>query len=148
VSARGLKSAFENPILLYQKHLGTLPGIGFQLVHPGNRCSYKDFSITIDKALFGLSRDELALALAADNIDSRKYYHPPVHCQTAYRSFAPAAEALSTTAHLAATSLSLPIWSHMKDEMVHRICHVVQSTHRFSIEIKKRLANATAVSVA
>ena len=75
-------------VCLYRDLLGKLPGIGFQEVLPGNRNSYKDFSITIDANAFGLTRDELGQALAAENIDTRKYYEPPVHRQTAYAAYA------------------------------------------------------------
>jgi dTDP-4-amino-4,6-dideoxygalactose transaminase len=66
-------------VALYQRELGQLPGIEFQVVREGNRNSYKDFSITIDAAAFGLTRDEVQQALTAENIDTRTYYDPPVH---------------------------------------------------------------------
>ena len=71
---------------LYRARLSKLPGIDFQLIRSGNRCSFKDFSITIDDQAFGLTRDELATALAAENIDTRKYFDPPVHRHNASRS--------------------------------------------------------------
>ncbi len=39
----------------FQEMMGRLPGVGFQKVLPGNRNSYKDFSITVDPAAFGLN---------------------------------------------------------------------------------------------
>ncbi len=39
----------------FQEMMGRLPGIGFQKVMAGNRNSYKDFSITVDPAEFGLN---------------------------------------------------------------------------------------------
>lgn len=123
---------------LYRKELGDLPGIGFQSVRPGDRCSFKDFSITVDADAFGLTRDELAACLAAENIDSRKYYDPPVHRQTAYRRFAPEPGALPNTERLAACSLSLPIWSHMDDETVVRICRAIRRCHVFAGEVRSQ----------
>jgi dTDP-4-amino-4,6-dideoxygalactose transaminase len=117
---------------LYMERLGTLPGIGFQQIRSGNRSSYKDFSITIDADAFGLSRDQLAAALAAENIDTRKYYDPPVHRQTAYRQFAPPAAQLPHTDWLAARSLSLPIWSHMEEAIVLGICQAIERLHAFA----------------
>ena len=35
-------------VALFQRKLGALPGIEFQKVLPGNHCSYKDFSLTVD----------------------------------------------------------------------------------------------------
>jgi dTDP-4-amino-4,6-dideoxygalactose transaminase len=114
---------------LYHEQLGALPGLGFQQIQSGNRSSYKDFSLTIAPEVFGLSRDQLAGALAAENIDTRKYYDPPVHLQTAYRQFAPPAARLPNTNLLAARSLSLPIWSHMEDAVALGICRAIQRLH-------------------
>jgi len=123
-------------VALFQKRLGKLPGIGFQKVLPGNRCSYKDFSLTVDADAFGLTRDELAKALAAENVDTRKYYDPPVHRQTAYRHFAPAEETLPTTNWLASASLSIPLWSHMDDETAGQICYAIERIQHAAGDVK------------
>jgi dTDP-4-amino-4,6-dideoxygalactose transaminase len=107
---------------LYQEMLGQIPGIEFQTVRTGNRSSYKDFSIVVYPEQFGLTRDELQLALNAENIDTRKYYAPPVHQQRAYKQFFDHQRGLPVTDWLAANSLSLPIWSFMPDEVVKDIC--------------------------
>ncbi len=135
-------------VTLYKEQLGRSPGIGFQQVRPGNRCSYKDFSITIDKEAFGLSRNHLAQALACENIDTRKYYEPPVHRQTAYRAFAPSPDTLTGTNVLAARSLSLPLWSHMEEAMVLRICHSIQRIHECAEGVRSALRHQSAVTAA
>lgn len=127
----------------YQDALGALPGISFQQIRSGDRCSYKDLSITVEPSAFGITRDELALALEAENIDSRKYYDPPVHMQTAYRDFAAVEGRLSNTVSLSACSLSLPIWSHMPDSIVKRICRSIRCIHEHSVEVKKELRAST-----
>jgi dTDP-4-amino-4,6-dideoxygalactose transaminase len=124
----------------FRRELEKLPGVGFQEVLPGNRASYKDFSITIDGERFGLSRDQLAKALAAENIDTRKYYDPAVHKQTAYRKYAPTEGQLPVTDWLASSSLSLPLWSHMSDETVARICKACARIHAARDDIRSRLA--------
>jgi dTDP-4-amino-4,6-dideoxygalactose transaminase len=127
-------------VALFRQELGKLPGMGFQKVLPGNRSSYKDFSLTIDAEQFGMSRDELSKALAAENIDSRKYYDPPVHRQTAYRQFAPNDDRLKVTEQLARTSLSLPLWSHMTAETVLEMCQACERIHRSADEVRARFA--------
>jgi dTDP-4-amino-4,6-dideoxygalactose transaminase len=123
---------------LFRRELGGLPGIGFQEIRPANRSSLKDFSITVEAEAFGLSRDVLAGCMAAENIDCRKYYDPPAHRQTAYRHWAPPEGTLSNTERLAATSLSLPIWSHMDDATAEGICRAVRRIHRSADEIARR----------
>jgi len=109
---------------IFHKELGRLPGVAFQEVLRGNRCSYKDFSITIDQENFGLTRDELTLSLAAENVDTRKYYDPPLHRQTAYIKYD--GGHLPQTDWLSNNILSLPIWSSMREEVALNICRAIQ----------------------
>jgi dTDP-4-amino-4,6-dideoxygalactose transaminase len=127
----------------FQEQLGILPGVGFQEALPGNRCSYKDFSVTFDEEKFGLNRDELAQALAAENIDTRKYYEPPVHRQLAYRHFY-SGQPLPNTDLLASTSLSFPMWSNMEPEVVSGICEAVQRIYQNRAAVRDSLAHTAA----
>ena len=124
---------------IYHEQLGQIPGVAFQEVRPGNRNSYKDFSITIDPEKFGLNRDEVAQALAAENIDTRKYYEPPVHRQTAYTHFAQPSNGLHNTALLSERSLSLPVWSNMDEETVFRICQAVRQVYESAEQVRAAL---------
>lgn len=125
-------------VTLFQEFLGHLPGIGFQRVCPGDRHSYREFSITVEPGLFGLTRDELALALAAENVDTRKYYQPPIHKQTAYRSYYDG-RPLPNTDWLSSHSLSVPMWSNMSAEVALGICEVVQRIHKSAPSIRQQL---------
>ena len=124
---------------LYRQRLKQIPGIGFQLVRDGNRSSYKDFSITVDATAFGLTRTELAALLAAENIDTRRYYYPPVHRHKAYQAYAPADGSLPHTDVLAGTILNLPIWSHMSESILSDICLAIERAHAFSGAVRARL---------
>jgi dTDP-4-amino-4,6-dideoxygalactose transaminase len=131
-SLNGLESAVQqrNQIAaFYQERLSNLPGLGFQQVRAMNRSTYNDFSIIVESDAFGLSRDELAGALAAENVDTRKYYDPPVHRQTAYSKFAPPKEALPNTDLLSSRILHLPIWSDMNVEIAAGVCQAVERSH-------------------
>jgi len=76
---------------LYTRLLAPLPGLRFQKVFPGNLSCYKDYSIHITAKLFGLTRDALAAALLLENIETKRYFFPPLHQQTLYREFYDAA---------------------------------------------------------
>jgi dTDP-4-amino-4,6-dideoxygalactose transaminase len=121
---------------LYHQELGSIPGVAFQKVLPGNRCSYKDFSITIDHEQFGLTRDELAQALAAENVDTRNYYDPPVHAHTAYLGYYYGVP-LPETEWLSRHSLSLPIWSHMEEGVALNICRAIRRIQEHAQAIHK-----------
>jgi dTDP-4-amino-4,6-dideoxygalactose transaminase len=144
---RGLEAAVRhrNSIAdLYRTQLGFLPGVEFQEVRDGNRSAYKDFSITTD-ARFGLTRDELQIALAAENIETRKYYDPPVHRQLAYERFAPSEWDLPNTDFLAASILNLPIWSDMDPAVASGVCEAIERAHEFADEISAELKQTTLV---
>lgn len=122
---------------LYCEMLSGLPGVYFQEIEPGNRSSYKDLSIVFDPVEFGLNRDELAAALALENVDTRKYYEPPVHRQTAYQHFYDG-RPLPHTEWLANNSLSFPMWSHMEQDVVISICEAIRRIfhHQKSVRVR------------
>ncbi len=125
---------------IYQEMMGKLPGIGFQSIRPDDRCSYKDFSITVYAEAFGLPRNVLTAALIAENIDIRKYYDPACHQQAAYQHYA-GPYALPNTEWLAAHSISFPIWSNMDEKTSLGICEAMHRIykHRGAIADKIRL---------
>jgi dTDP-4-amino-4,6-dideoxygalactose transaminase len=121
---------------LFRQYLQRCPGIGFQETRPGDRSSYREYSITIDPQEFGLSRDILAEALLAENIDIRKYYDPPVHRQTAYRGYHDG-QPLPHTNWLSSQSLSLPMWSNMAPEITTTIAETILTLHEHSGSIRQ-----------
>jgi dTDP-4-amino-4,6-dideoxygalactose transaminase len=115
----------------YKAGLSALPGITFQTVRQGNRSTYKDFTVLIDQAGFGMDRDALSWHLSSEGIDSRKYYYPPVHRTTAYweRWGHKYDDQLPVTNRLSRQALSLPIWSHMELSLVDRVVEAVNEAH-------------------
>jgi len=140
---RSLEALDENAnrrnglVAIYREELRDVPGLYFQVVCAGNRCSYKDFTVRVVSDEFGLSRDALVTALRAEGIDTRNYYDPPVHLHTAYRHMAGQfAGNLAVTERLAKECVSLPIYSHMEPEKVRRVCEAVRRIHRAAPKIR------------
>ena len=102
----------------YRKVLADVPGIDFPAVAEGDRSTYKDFTILIDGEGFGMDALSVAKALAAEGVQTRRYYSPPVHRQRAYRWVGPANGGLPETDRAAARVLTLPLWTPMADEQV------------------------------
>ena len=118
---------------LFREQLERLPGLTFQTIHPGNRCSYKDLSVLVDEGKFGLTRDKLARALQAENIDTRKYHDPPVHTHQTYRHLRERYDdRLPVTNWVASRSLSLPVYSHMDEATVDGICTAIERVHAYA----------------
>jgi dTDP-4-amino-4,6-dideoxygalactose transaminase len=126
----------------FREELGKLPGLKFQDVRPIDRHSYREFSVVVEAEAFGLCRDELALALKAENIDSRKYYDPPVHCHTAYKQFYNGSP-LPSTNLLAANSLSIPMWSRMDNDVISGVTGAFRCIQENAPTIRKVLMEKT-----
>ncbi len=124
----------------YQAQLQDLPGISFQAVRPGDRSSYKDYTIRIDPNAFGMDRDALQAALAAEGIDTRLYYVPPVHQHTTYRELVAAQKPhLPVTERVASQVLSLPMFSHMDSQSVARVSQAIRRIHEHASQIRERV---------
>jgi pyridoxal phosphate-dependent aminotransferase EpsN len=68
----------------YQKHLGTLPGIQFMPEAAWGKHTRWLSVMTISPAQFGANREDIRLALEADNIESRPVWKP-MHMQPVFK---------------------------------------------------------------
>lgn len=109
----------------YRDELSYLPGVGFVEQARGAESSHKDFSITIDAAKFGMSRDALRRVLADRGIETRTYYNPPCHRQTAFEHFYDRSRPLPMTELLSARSLALPIGAHVDETVAAEVCETI-----------------------
>ncbi len=121
----------NNLIKLYQDRLSRLPGISFPQVFAGNRSSGNYMVIFIDREKFGLTRDELYLALKAENIQTKKYFYPPVHWQTAYRQYR--VQSLPVTEKLSLSSLALPLYSHLTEDVLDKVCAAIERIYYYRV---------------
>ena len=112
---------------IYTEILSCLPGLRFQTTHPYDTCTYKDYSVHITPEVLGVTRDALANALLEENIETKKYFYPPLHQQSLYAKFHdPAQNDLGQTEYLADGILSLPIYESLTDETVAAIAETVK----------------------
>ena len=104
---------------MYTEKLSRLPGVCFQKTHPGDIDTYKDYSVLVIPEITGVTRDQLAESLRAQNIETKKYFYPPLHQQYLYSSFHEfGATDLAQTEHVANNVLSLPIYESLPDETI------------------------------
>lgn len=124
----------------YAEGLSKIPGIGLQRLVAGGESTFKDFPLLVGEAEFGLTRDQLAQALQAENVMSRRYFYPPLHQQQAYAQYRDSVSGdLHVTEAVAASVLCLPIFSHMEGETVDRICDTISRIHEQHTEIRAAL---------
>lgn len=123
----------------YRDGLAQVPGIALQLVNANDRSTFKDFTVAVDPAGFGLSRDALVQALWAEGIDARCYFFPPVHRQQAYAHLEPAH--LPVTDDVAGRVVSLPLFARLAPAAVDQTVEALVALHEHADE-----ADAVAVT--
>jgi dTDP-4-amino-4,6-dideoxygalactose transaminase len=113
----------------YEQGLEGVPGLSFPRVDPLDRHSYKDFTLRVEEAEFGLSRDGLREALDARDIPTRPYFDPPLHRQPAIGlDMSACVHPLPDTERLAAEVLSPPMYSEMTFEQVDMVVEAICAT--------------------
>ncbi len=111
----------------YRAGLAGIPGVRVQTVAATDRSTWKDFTIAVDPTAFGIGRDALRRVLDAEGVDTRTYFDPPVHRQSAYRNVA--AEALPVTDEASGRVLSLPVYPALRDDVVDAIVTLIATAH-------------------
>jgi dTDP-4-amino-4,6-dideoxygalactose transaminase len=112
----------------YRERL-SVEGISFPAVRDGDVSTFKDFTVLVEREAFGVDARCLARALAAEGVDTRRYYAPPVHAQRAYRHVS--APHLPVTDWAAARVLTLPLWSEMTETHVDLVAEAVARIARY-----------------
>ncbi|MBM3303158.1 MAG: DegT/DnrJ/EryC1/StrS family aminotransferase, partial [Deltaproteobacteria bacterium] len=73
------------------------------------------------------NRDQVLEGLQEIGIQSRKMFFPPAHAHQAFRTRPSRIVGdLSNTWAASLSSLALPLYSHMTDETLHRVCDAVR----------------------
>jgi dTDP-4-amino-4,6-dideoxygalactose transaminase len=73
------------------------------------------------------SRDEVYAALKARGIQTKRYFHPPLHEQTLFRRVAcRRSEHLEHTERASREALALPLYGHMTQEQLEHVCRHVE----------------------
>lgn len=124
----------------YVAGLRDVPGVRPQVVPAHDVSTYKDFTVVVDPVELGIDRDQLVAVLAAEGIDTRNYFDPPVHRQRAYRSREQVC--LPVTEAVSASVVSLPLYPDLSDGDVDAVVGVIRAAHEHADELVARLAPA------
>ncbi|MGH9178404.1 MAG: DegT/DnrJ/EryC1/StrS family aminotransferase [Acidimicrobiales bacterium] len=116
-----------------------LPGLAPAAVGEGDTSTYKDLTVIVDPSAFGLTALQLARALRAEGVDSRRYYHPPIHLQKAYAGRWPQRRQLPVTEELSRRVMTLPLWSHMTAQQVSAVAGAVTRIHAAGASVRQAL---------
>lgn len=109
----------------YRDSLGGLDGVALMPEAPWGRHSRWLSCITVDPVRLGVSRDDIRLALEADDIESRPLWKP-MHLQPVFSRFESIGGAVSES--LFATGLCLPSGSGLSRSDLERTVAIVHAT--------------------
>jgi len=113
----------------YVKALGDLPGISFMPEAPYGRCNRWLTCILVDPEAFGATREDIRLALEAENIESRPLWKP-MHLQPVFSGHRVVGGRVSE--ELFEKGLCLPSGSNLKPEDQQRVVDIIRKTSRTS----------------
>jgi dTDP-4-amino-4,6-dideoxygalactose transaminase len=109
-------------IARYRARLAALPGCRVQEYPADRTTSGNYFVLFVGDGARG-SRDALYEALHANGIQTKRYFHPPVHEHAVFRGAAMrVSDRLEASVRASRQALALPLYSHMADDQVDRVC--------------------------
>ncbi|MFZ6003779.1 MAG: polysaccharide biosynthesis protein [Actinomycetota bacterium] len=127
---------------LYRRCFEAVPGISVQSIPLSDESTFKDFTIAVDSDTFGMGRDRLVEVLSAEGIETRNYFDPPLHRQTAFAG-AEWGDDLSTVDRTSKSVVSLPVYPDIETSTIERIVEVIALAHENADQIACRpLADA------
>jgi dTDP-4-amino-4,6-dideoxygalactose transaminase len=121
----------------YVAGLADVPGIRSQVVPLADLSTYKDFTIAVDADQFGIDRNQLVAVLAAEGVDTRNYFDPPIHRQRAYRGEPPLC--LPTTEAVSRSVVSLPIYPDLSVDDVNIVIRTIWLAHEHAEAVAAEL---------
>ena len=128
----------------YQSLLSDLPGLSFQKVNPDGVSSYNYFAMMIEAGEFGLTNREMEVALKAEHIGTKVYYHPPIHQQKVYRTEPPLV--LPNTEWLTDRIICLPMYNDMDDLLLERITSAIRRIRDHRDAVRSAISGRAAVA--
>jgi dTDP-4-amino-4,6-dideoxygalactose transaminase len=111
----------------YQDLLGDLPGIEFMPEAPYGRSNRWLTVILVTPEEFGVTNEDIRLALEAENIESRPVWKP-MHLQPVFRDCRVRGGAVAED--LFARGLCLPSGTALEDSDLERICGIIRKQHK------------------
>ncbi len=120
-------NARRNNFATYYQELADLPGINFMPESSFGRSTRWLSCLTIDPELFGANREDVRLALAEQQIESRPVWKP-LHLQPVFRGCAAIGGQVSEV--LFQNGLCLPSGSNLSAADIDRVIQVIKSAYQ------------------
>ncbi len=125
---------------LYRCELATVPGIQLVTYDASEKHNYQYVAVTVDEESLQLSRDDLVLVLAAENVMVRRYFYPGCHRMEPYRSqVADVSRLLPHTEMLTKRIMCLPSGTTIDPDKIRVICQLLRVVVKDCRELRHRL---------
>jgi dTDP-4-amino-4,6-dideoxygalactose transaminase len=108
--------------------LSKIPGLLVGQEPAGVEANWLYLPVVVDVERFGLDREALALALEKHNVFVRKYYSPPCHHMTAYKTQKEVK--LVVTERTAYNVIALPVYNDMTDAECDLVAAAIEYVHQ------------------
>jgi dTDP-4-amino-4,6-dideoxygalactose transaminase len=127
----------------YHEHLGGVAGLRMVEYDTAEQNNYHYVVLEVEGDGFGLTRDDLAAVLHAENVLARRYFFPGCHRMEPYRTFYPeAGERLPVTSALCNRTLALPTGTALSRDEVDRVAELIMAAHAAAPSLSHRLRPA------
>jgi dTDP-4-amino-4,6-dideoxygalactose transaminase len=129
----------------YRRTLANIAGITLVPCDAQVSSNFQYVVIEVDERAAGLSRDELAAVLSAENVLARRYFFPGCHRMDAYRTSAQCpSPSLPITELLSERVLALPTGLQVDQASVLRIAGIVRTAVENAPAVRSRLSQRRA----
>lgn len=108
----------------YRHYLNNIDGIKLSPIQPDVKNNYSYFPVVFEKEKLGISRDEIATILIANNIHPRKYFYPLTSDFECCKKLDISAN-VPIARKISDEVLTLPCYSDLSIEDVKEICHII-----------------------
>lgn len=126
----------------YQDGLAGVDEIRVMTFDEQEKCNYQYLVMEIDETRAGISRDELAEILHAENVIARRYFYPGCHQMEPYRSYYPdAGRKLPLTERLVERVITLPTGTAVSSQQISDICELIKWIISHGPEVHNRLSH-------
>jgi dTDP-4-amino-4,6-dideoxygalactose transaminase len=120
--AAELRAARRRHIARMQALLGDLPGARFLDTPPDRQSSGIYMVMRVDPGAAPQTRDELISRLAAEGVQAKAYFAPPLHRQAVYANVAHRlAPSLRVSERAAAECMAIPLYADMSDSEIQEL---------------------------
>ena len=125
----------------YRAGVGAIPGLTVVEPRGVELSNHEHLACRVDESRFGLSRDDLARLLQAENVQAARPFYPGSHRLAPYDALFPKHEsALPNTDALAGSLMQLPLGAMVDEADVRAICSLLGAAHEHAAELRTSFA--------